>query len=219
MFGSGGAKRDRTADLLHAMQALSQLSYGPDVAEERNDSGGFFFWQAIREKKCSGLQWQGMPYARRLVFPMVHGCEATHRCCMFNRRAGMSFFRCAGALLLATAMPVSLPQVFKCVEGGVISYQSAPCTRGHAAKSWVIEPSEAASVPSSRRTSGASRHVGAGSGERRVRRHASASARRPRMDACEVAKTGREAAYRKAGLKRDFRLSSHWDNRVHEACW
>src|SRR5258705_274782 len=26
---SGGAKRDRTADLLHAMQALSQLSYGP----------------------------------------------------------------------------------------------------------------------------------------------------------------------------------------------
>ena len=29
MSGFGGAKRDRTADLLHAMQALSQLSYGP----------------------------------------------------------------------------------------------------------------------------------------------------------------------------------------------
>ncbi|CUX55208.1 hypothetical protein AGR5A_Lc50080 [Agrobacterium genomosp. 5 str. CFBP 6626] len=27
--GFGGAKRDRTADLLHAMQALSQLSYSP----------------------------------------------------------------------------------------------------------------------------------------------------------------------------------------------
>src|SRR5690606_1694570 len=27
--GIGGARRDRTADLLHAMQALSQLSYGP----------------------------------------------------------------------------------------------------------------------------------------------------------------------------------------------
>ncbi len=25
----GGANRDRTGDLLHAMQALSQLSYGP----------------------------------------------------------------------------------------------------------------------------------------------------------------------------------------------
>jgi hypothetical protein len=29
-FGEfGGARRNRTADLLHAMQALSQLSYGP----------------------------------------------------------------------------------------------------------------------------------------------------------------------------------------------
>src|SRR5580704_4304429 len=28
----GGAKRDRTADLLNAIQALSQLSYGPDRA-------------------------------------------------------------------------------------------------------------------------------------------------------------------------------------------
>jgi hypothetical protein len=26
---AGGARRDRTADLLHAMHALSQLSYGP----------------------------------------------------------------------------------------------------------------------------------------------------------------------------------------------
>ena len=30
---TGGAKRDRTADLLNAIQALSQLSYGPDRAE------------------------------------------------------------------------------------------------------------------------------------------------------------------------------------------
>ena len=31
----GGGKRDRTADLLHAMQALSQLSYTPDGVKER----------------------------------------------------------------------------------------------------------------------------------------------------------------------------------------
>lgn len=31
-----GASRDRTGDLLHAMQALSQLSYSPD--RERGDS-------------------------------------------------------------------------------------------------------------------------------------------------------------------------------------
>ena len=30
--GFGGARRDRTADLLHAMQALSQLSYSPTEA-------------------------------------------------------------------------------------------------------------------------------------------------------------------------------------------
>ena len=29
LSNAGGARRDRTADLLHAMQALSQLSYGP----------------------------------------------------------------------------------------------------------------------------------------------------------------------------------------------
>ena len=31
----GGGKRDRTADLLHAMQALSQLSYTP--LQNRNE--------------------------------------------------------------------------------------------------------------------------------------------------------------------------------------
>jgi hypothetical protein len=31
VFLFGGGKRDRTADLLHAMQALSQLSYTPGV--------------------------------------------------------------------------------------------------------------------------------------------------------------------------------------------
>ena len=31
IYSNGGAKRDRTADLLRARQALSQLSYGPIV--------------------------------------------------------------------------------------------------------------------------------------------------------------------------------------------
>ncbi len=34
----GGAKRDRTADLLHAMQALSQLSYSPGFIASRRSS-------------------------------------------------------------------------------------------------------------------------------------------------------------------------------------
>ncbi len=31
---SGGADRDRTDDLLHAMQALFQLSYGPKTGDQ-----------------------------------------------------------------------------------------------------------------------------------------------------------------------------------------
>ena len=40
--GIGGAKRDRTADLLHAMQALSQLSYGPIPKQGAKDVGPTF---------------------------------------------------------------------------------------------------------------------------------------------------------------------------------
>ena len=36
----GGARRDRTADLLHAMQALSQLSYSPNGAAHCTDVNG-----------------------------------------------------------------------------------------------------------------------------------------------------------------------------------
>lgn len=35
---SGGGKRDRTADLLHAMQALYQLSYTPEIWWRIRDS-------------------------------------------------------------------------------------------------------------------------------------------------------------------------------------
>src|SRR5690606_4801490 len=44
----GGARRDRTADLLHAMQALSQLSYGPTRWKARKFNGGFRTAQAAR---------------------------------------------------------------------------------------------------------------------------------------------------------------------------
>ncbi len=45
---SGGAKRDRTADLLHAMQALSQLSYGPIPENRYQGSGIRKSWVADR---------------------------------------------------------------------------------------------------------------------------------------------------------------------------
>ena len=38
--GNGGARRDRTDDLLLAKQALSQLSYGPPRIKKLNEIGG-----------------------------------------------------------------------------------------------------------------------------------------------------------------------------------
>lgn len=35
---------------------------------------------------------------------------------------------------------------------------------------------------------------------------------------CDSMRTQRAAAYEEAGLKRDFALSSYWDNKVHQAC-
>ena len=37
----GGAKEDRTPDLLRARQALSQLSYGPDADSESAGGSGW----------------------------------------------------------------------------------------------------------------------------------------------------------------------------------
>ncbi|MFP3786929.1 hypothetical protein, partial [Burkholderia sp. SIMBA_024] len=37
-------------------------------------------------------------------------------------------------------------------------------------------------------------------------------------DSCESMRAQRAAAYEKVGLKRGFALSSHWDNKVQQAC-
>ena len=46
----GGARRDRTADLLHAMQALSQLSYSPKGAADFTDE--IEDCQGLRHRNC-----------------------------------------------------------------------------------------------------------------------------------------------------------------------
>ncbi len=45
----GGDKRDRTADLLNAIQALSQLSYTPIFGEQAPSRLSYFFWWRLRE--------------------------------------------------------------------------------------------------------------------------------------------------------------------------
>ena len=46
LLGFGGAKRDRTADLFNAIEALSQLSYGPSLTVKA--------WEALASRfTCS----------------------------------------------------------------------------------------------------------------------------------------------------------------------
>jgi hypothetical protein len=50
-LGIGGAEGDRTPDLLNAIQALSQLSYGPVTVASATK-----IVRAMIEEKCRGLQ-------------------------------------------------------------------------------------------------------------------------------------------------------------------
>ncbi|WP_449467062.1 hypothetical protein [Stenotrophomonas humi] len=106
-------------------------------------------------------------------------------------------------------------QVFKCSDGGHVSYQSSPCV-GATLRSWdatpeAVDPAVQARIESLRRELRPERRT---SGRTRSNRPGRSPA-----TACEQARKGRADAYAKAGLKRDFALSSHWDNRVHDACW
>jgi hypothetical protein len=75
--GNGGARRDRTADLLHAMQALSQLSYGPFPTELLSQTQAYrvkgrVLYDVIHIGSSSGLA-----HTRRTSLGLPH---ATQRC-------------------------------------------------------------------------------------------------------------------------------------------
>jgi hypothetical protein len=112
-------------------------------------------------------------------------------------------------------------RVFKCVDAGRTAYQYTPCM-GEPAASWEIagvrtDPEVERKLEQLR--------VELRS-QRRLEGTTSQSSGRPRgrgpkaaaPNPCERARSGREAAYIKAGLKRSFQLSSRWDNAVHDAC-
>ena len=75
---SGGARRDRTADLLHAMQALSQLSYGPTGLERRAFCGTFseasstrFDPRADRHRRRRPQRCHAMPLLGQVLQPFA----------------------------------------------------------------------------------------------------------------------------------------------------
>lgn len=89
----GGASRDRTGDLLHAMQALSQLSYGPTRREERNHSHALHPAQAFSCIRCAAVG-EGHNHRRDTCRGRMRWREAFHRCQphrhLFRRRGVMA---------------------------------------------------------------------------------------------------------------------------------
>lgn len=135
------------------------------------------------------------------------------------------------ALLTASA-GAPAHQVNQCVDGRTVSYQTTPCSAGQPAKQWGFA-APAAAPPAAGASSRPARTVAtAGPSPVRLRKQRATPAyraarihapgagdRAPAGDgSCESMRAQRAAAYEKVGLKRGFALSSHWDNKVHQAC-
>ncbi len=131
----------------------------------------------------------------------------------------MPIWMMSSILALQLAGGQSALHVFKCMDAGITAYQSTPCT-SRQVTSWEVvservDPEierklEQLRVELRSRNSVA---VARGGSRSRLRRQSV-----PSPSACERARSGREAAFKKAGHKRSFHLSSRWDNAVHDAC-
>lgn len=109
--------------------------------------------------------------------------------------------------------------VYKCLEGEGHVYQSTPCS-GAELRHWAVRAEAIDGAEGEPKVS--LRHQPRRNDRSQRPRGSSALQRsraRAKIDACAQARLGRERAYAKAGLKRDFAMSSFWDNKVHEACW
>ncbi len=124
-------------------------------------------------------------------------------------------------LALQLAGGQSVQRVFKCTDAGVVAYQSTPC-QGAPAASWEVaamahDPAVDRNLEQLRVELrdqwNASMRTSKTAGNRQ-----GSTTRPAAADACQRARAGRDAAFRKAGLRRSFALSSRWDNAVHDAC-
>lgn len=121
------------------------------------------------------------------------------------------------------AGPASAQMVYKCVDSrGDATYQSAPCpSQSSNEKAWAAPPDPEPSRSFVARQAAIGREIAArnAAARRTPAQSSRARLREPRSgNPCEAEKAARKAAYDRAGLKRTFEFSSHWDNRVWEAC-
>ncbi len=106
-------------------------------------------------------------------------------------------------------------EVHRFPQGRDVAYRAAPCTGNGTHGKWrlAVHPQAVARRTTSR---GGARRASEG---RRARGAGKAShVRQEAGGSCEAVRARRAAAYEAAGLKRDFAMSSLWDNRVQQAC-
>lgn len=117
--------------------------------------------------------------------------------------------------------PANAQQVYKCVKGKDVSYQSAPCDGTQTLlKRWEAAPEpEPPAIESGHRQPQRRRPERnfrpSRSGDSRARTTSSIDAAGNR---CRAAKARREAKLISVGLKRTFDLLRKLDDAVHEAC-
>lgn len=125
-------------------------------------------------------------------------------------------------LLIVVHLPARAQQVYKCVGGSHVSYQSQPCEpTQRIARQWDATPEteapQAATDPP--KAPSTSRKA---SKPRTSRRPPTSRTRRtaanPLDKRCEAAKARREAKLKAVGLKRTFDLLRKLDDAVYDAC-
>lgn len=132
-------------------------------------------------------------------------------------------------VLVMVAPATSAQQVYKCVGGKDVSYQSAPCGATQTvARQWDATPEPGPSAEDlrqleSKREQGRAESAwlsrAAGTDRtRHVRGSRQSSNVRPKASRCDAAKSRREARLMAVGLKRTFDLLRKLDDAVHEAC-
>jgi hypothetical protein len=131
--------------------------------------------------------------------------------------------------ILFIASNASAQQVYKCVRGNEVSYQSTACDGTQkVVRQWDATPEPEPTSDElrqrqlkSQRGSAQSAQLSraAGSGRKRyASNHRESWSRKPGVSRCDAAKARREAKLKSVGLKRTFDLLRKLDDIVNEAC-
>jgi hypothetical protein len=120
-------------------------------------------------------------------------------------------------------------QVYKCIQGKDVSYQSAPCDGTQkVVRQWDATPEPEPTTDElrqrqlkSQRVSAESAQLSRVAGTHRTRfasNQGNSGSRKSSVSRCDAAKARREAKLKSVGLKRTFDLLRKLDDAVNEAC-